>query len=127
MESLEEQLKNKCIHFTGLMNGSCKLGIKYKDVREGPLRFPCVKPEITTCDSRKHHTDEDVRKFIDEIKNSAGHTLNLLFRIKALIKLTQQLQGTISCECGGKAHWTAAAPNGHIWFQCPQCHLTFNE
>lgn len=127
MESLEEQLKNKCIHFTGLMNKSCKVGIKYEDVREGPLRFPCVKPEIKNCDSRQHHSDEDVKKLLDEMLTSAGRTLSLLSRIKAMIASTKDDQGIIRCECGAFANWTAANSNGHIWFRCPSCKITFNE
>lgn len=127
MESLEEQLKNKCIHFTGLMNGSCKLGIKYRDVREGPLRFPCVKPEITTCDSRKHHTDEDVQKLVDELREHGAKTLTLLVRVRSEIEVTQKGHGTIQCECGGKARWSVAGPRRHIWFRCPSCKITFNE
>jgi hypothetical protein len=47
MKSLHEQIANKCIHFNGIMEKTCKAGICYSDVREepgeGPYKFPCLK------------------------------------------------------------------------------------
>ena len=49
-KTLKEQISQRCIHFTGLMNKECKAGVKYADVRfDRPYKLPCLK-QGGTCD-----------------------------------------------------------------------------
>jgi len=48
-----EQIRNWCIHFTGLMNDTCKAGVEYKSVKlehrapDGLHAYPCFRDHDT--------------------------------------------------------------------------------
>lgn len=66
-KSIKEQLENWCVHFNGIQNGSCKIGIPYSDVRiDKPYKFPCLN-QCDTCDKRQMPTPEQVEQEIEEI------------------------------------------------------------
>lgn len=66
---IEEQVANRCIHFTGIQHECCKLGIKYVDIRgeEKPYKFPCMN-KSNNCSSAQFLTPEEVEKEVDKIK-----------------------------------------------------------
>lgn len=45
-QSIEEQIANKCRHFNGIQNDTCKAGIPYATVRDTTTRhLPCFKDD----------------------------------------------------------------------------------
>jgi len=56
--------ENWCRHFNGIHNGVCKVGIRYKDVRDdsSPARFPCFKSDacIERCASVSFLSEEEI-------------------------------------------------------------------
>ena len=68
MKSLREQIACKCIHFNGIMNKSCKVGIRYADVRvDRPYKFPCIQTG-GECSKAQFRTEEEINKELEEIK-----------------------------------------------------------
>lgn len=125
--SLEQQLARKCIHFNGVMNDSCKAGIKYNDVRgEGPMKFPCLQ-NGGFCESAKFPSPEEVKKRLDEIESAESKIIAAYTKIKAHYNKTKELSGTLTCECGGQLKYRVASSNEHIWAKCGDCGISFME
>lgn len=125
--SLHEQLARKCIHFNGVMNDTCKAGIKYADVRIGkPYKFPCLK-QGGECVHAKFRTEEEVNKEVAEMNDQGSKALTAYFNIKSHYEKTKEQSGKIACQCGGELHYAVASVNGHIWAKCYSCGIAFNE
>jgi hypothetical protein len=130
MRSLEEQIANKCIHFSGIMDEVCKAGIKYRNVRvdegNGPYKFPCLK-QGGECAKCEFPTDEQIRKRIEQIDSSCIKAITAMAAIKEHCSKTKEQTGKVTCQCGGELHYTVAQINGHVWAKCKSCGLSFNE
>lgn len=136
MKSLREQIAGKCLHFNGMMNEVCEVGVKYEDVR-GPSRGPaggrliaCFN-ECDTCTRREMPTEADVAARIEEINCSTVNFTKARSAIVAYLgghwkKGMQGSQGCIDCpvcQQPKSLHFTRAGLNGNIHARCktPDC------
>lgn len=130
MKSLKDQLADKCIHFNGVMNNECKVGVKYSDVRvdldEGPYKFPCLK-QAGECACAKFRTEEEVDAAVKEIEESGVKVAVAIEKIRDHFERTKKASGKIACECGGELHYAVALTNGHIRANCNSCKMSFIE
>ncbi len=127
--TLKEQIANKCIHFTGVMNDTCNAGIKYADVRtnDRPYKFPCLC-QGGECASRQLLTEEEVEQEVKEILGIGTHGLIASLAVKAHYEKTKQDHGKIKCPCDQNGELAyAVASNGHIRVHCSTCKLSLME
>ncbi len=133
MNSIEKQITNKCIHFTGLTNKECSVGVKYKDVEvrdSRPIKIPCLKDSLLsggTCIKAEYPTEEEVEKQVAEIMKDNEMQMNAYLVVKQYIEKTGVKLGKVICpSCGGNLHYTQAESNGHIWGNC-KCGIGWME
>lgn len=125
--TLQEQMTSKCIYFNGVMNECCKAGIKYRDVRAGPMMLPCLKSG-GECSKAEFPTEEKARQELDEMLKDSAKVLEVMVLIKDYIKKRGKvLSGSVECSCGGEIQFRVAEANGHIRAMCSTCHLSFME
>lgn len=93
---------NTCVHFTGIQNVQCKLGIRYKSVADphpGVLRLPCLNdPELPTtavCPSCRFPTDTELAAWEQETERH----IQELRALKARLPKSKQF----------------------VWFECHKC------
>lgn len=125
MESVYDQIANKCVHFTGLGNISCNAGLRYEDVKvpnARPVQVPCLKDSILSggsCPRVLFPTKEEVQKEVREIQRGGEMTIKAHRDIKAQILETGFSYGNIVCpSCSGNLHYQSSPDNGHIWANC---------
>ena len=127
MKSLEDQISNRCIHFNGIMNKCCKVGINYDDVKvDKPFKFPCLK-QGGECSHSQFPSPEQVQERIKEISELGERASIAYAAIKAYYNRHKQQHGKIQCDCGGELSYTVAKDNGHIWAKCSKCDISFAE
>lgn len=129
MESLHDQIANRCVHFNGVMEKVCKAGISYRDVRDEtmkPYGFPCLKTG-GMCDKCQFPTEEEVRKEIEEIQIGSSWALSTLLKVKEEIKIGEHGYGSMPCDCGGTIHYSVAEINGHARAACDKCKNSIME
>lgn len=130
MKSLHEQIANKCIHFNGIMEKTCKAGICYADVRdepdEGPYKFPCLK-QGGECKMAEFMTEEQVNNRVEEIESSGVNAMIAMASIKAHYDKTKEESGRIPCKCGGQLSYARSSFNGHFIGGCNSCGISFRE
>lgn len=74
--TLEQQIQARCVHFNGLINERCEIGIEYLSVRDSsrsPYRWPCHKGAgggdcHTVCHRAEFLTDEQAKNEADETR-----------------------------------------------------------
>ena len=129
MKSLKEQLLGRCIHFNGLMNKSCDVGLVYMDVKDRdarPYLFPCLK-QGGICLKAQFMTEDEAEKEANLLEDKGIQSMNARHLILAEIKATGKRNGTIQCPvCNGELHFNKAETNGHIWANC-QCGFGWME
>lgn len=64
-----------CKHYSGLMNDTCKVGVRYKDVKDlvdRPLGYPCFKDKGCTelCSQAVFRTPEEIAEENEKIRES---------------------------------------------------------
>lgn len=77
MKSIKEQIQDRCVHFTGIQYEKCKIGIRYKDVKDEtgtPYKWPCLRDHplgggCKTCDSCQFPTEEEAEREAEVISN----------------------------------------------------------
>ena len=130
MKSLKEQIANKCIHFNGIMNDTCKAGIKYSDVRvdedDGPYKFPCLK-QAGECPHVQFRTAEEIDAYVKSIEDRGNKAMVAVVTVKDHYTKTKEQSGKVPCQCGGYLHYAVASINGHVWAKFNSCGLSFNE
>lgn len=127
MKSLKEQIADKCIHFNGVMNTTCKADIKYADVRvDKPYKFPCLK-QGGECPHAKFRTEEEVNEYLKRIEEDDRKVVGALVAVREHFAKTKERVGKIPCQCGGELQFTVATINNHIWAKCNTCKISFNE
>lgn len=126
--SLEQQIARKCIHFNGIMNKECRIGIKYEDVHgKGPMKFPCLQ-NGGFCEKAEFPSPEAVKARMDEITGNETKAVAAYIKIKAHYEKTKEQSGKIPCTCGtGELSYRVAKTNGHIWAKCSSCGVSFME
>jgi len=132
--SVKDQIGRRCIHFTGLMDKSCKKGIEYdtvKDKTERPFRIPCLRRETLNggnCGHCEFPSKEQVEKKAKEIEEMITKTIGTNIYIKEHARKTGQNYGTLDClECDGKLSYSIAESNGHLHANCNGCDIGFME
>lgn len=132
MKTIQEQIADKCIHFTGLGDSECKAGVNYNDVKvrsTKPLKIPCLKDmNGGSCIACEFPSKEYVEKAVNEINLKIAKTLGSYALIKAQYEKTKEATGKIKCpECGGELHYTVAQINNHIHAKCNGCDMGWIE
>lgn len=128
LKTIREQLLQKCIHFTGVMDKTCKVGVVYQDVKDPdarPFKFPCLQ-QGGHCDRRQFLTADEVEAKVLEIQSWGKKTLVAYMHIKDHHNITKEDVGTLKCECGGELKYSVT-DNGHVRAHCKSCDLGFME
>ena len=130
IERYEERAKFRCVHFNGIQNEVCKVGVKYDDVIVTGVGLPCVcisnrGGEKLPCAQRRYPNAEEVTARNAEIEE-------LIYKAdKAIAAITEDAKakgyrlgsggsGEIDCPvCGdGKLAYRVAGYNGHRHAKC---------
>lgn len=128
MKTLEQQIADKCIHFTGIMDKACKAGVEYDSFGEVKMGvIPCIKGGTATCDKCEYPSAEGVIKQLEEIKKDGTKGLMILLHVKAHHKKNGGNGGVILCCNGDHTLRYSVAPNGHFWVSCETCHVNLME
>ena len=82
-KTLAQQIGNKCRHFNGIMNETCKAGVRYKEVRDSashPYRWPCFQDNGCSerCSSVSYYTPDEVAARVAESKAALDAFLSKL-------------------------------------------------
>lgn len=134
MRSLTEQIARKCVHFSGISEKQCKVGVAYETVRDSttsPYNFACFKENVyIPCEQRCFPTDKAVAAEVAAIEEHSTRTIKAMFAarqdadVKGFGKGSGGF-GEINCPCciGGTLRYSVAAYNGHMHGQCttPDC------
>lgn len=130
MKTLEEQIANKCRHFNGISEKTCKAGVCYDAIADATKsaleRFPCFREgESTPCEKRDFLSEDEVLARVAEIKESTARTMKAMVAAfedaKRLgLKKGKGGTGSIKCPCceGGTLGYSVASINGHLWGKC---------
>lgn len=123
MKTLAEQIAGKCVHFNGLSNDRCKVGIAYEQFRiEGSSMLttsPCFKGGTLHCDKQQFPTEDEV---LDQIRNHEEcweKIKKARAEIVAVTKGQRGRYGSVECpNCDGMLNFSVAKSNGHIHAKC---------
>lgn len=129
MKTLEEQIANRCVHFSGMMNACCAAGIEYaplKDVSVKPYGYPCFKEhEHLPCGQRRFHTPEEVAAEVAEANESFYRTIKAMRAAKRDAAVYgfgkgKGGNGEVKCPCceGGILYYRVSGYNGHMHAKC---------
>jgi hypothetical protein len=132
MKSLYDQKADKCRHFNGTINGTCKAGVAYATVKvsrgEGKgFALPCLKdPEGLHCDKLSFKSHDEITAEIEEVNRRFEN----IGKARAAIvdhcggpwkRGMGGTSGVIDCPaCGGSKtlHFSRAGYNGHVHAGC---------
>lgn len=125
MKSIQEQIASKCIHFTGLGNETCDIGIRYDDVKipnVRPFKIPCLKDSLLSggsCEKVCFPSDEEVEKEVAKIEEESDRVTSIIIKAKEHYKNTDETEGCVECpSCKGKLFYNISTSNGHTWGNC---------
>jgi hypothetical protein len=127
-DQLFDQVKNTCVHFTGISNDTCKAGVVYKDKigEYGFAKIPC-RNKGGHCELCELPTDEVARAEVKATLEAGLKALKVYSRIRKNHTANNELTGKVTCECGGEVAYTMAGRHKHIWAKCNKCEIGFNE
>lgn len=122
-KSLVEQEMNWCAHFNGLMNDTCRAGVRYEDVRErtdaGPFRFPCFRDDNAPhlCDQCRYRTREEAEEKERRVHESlrlwsADLAADICPHCKTPITLYAQVGRSVYADPCGHRLYQGKAPKG---------------
>lgn len=134
MNSLKEQIENRCIHFTGIQNKRCKKNILYADVLDKstkPYKFPCLLRthlQGGCCKQLKLPTEQQVIDELKMIEDLSKPSVLLLVACKDKFKRTGKHTDKINCPtCNTECTFVVAPFNHHVHTQCEKCDITIKE
>lgn len=134
MESLEQQIANKCIHFTGMGNLECLKNVLYENVKikwTKPHKFPCLNNSVFTggkCEHCEFPSEAEIEHQLEEMQRMVNATVGAYSYVAEKIKDTNLLSGKLECpECKGTLRYQKAEINGHIHAECEDCDLGWME
>lgn len=136
--TLAEQIADKCVHFTGTMNKTCRAGVAYAtvEVKHEPMPYkssdgheytasrslPCnhrLNHCGAACASSRFPTPEEVEAEVAKSNREVERVVNSRQAIVDAIEATGQEHGAIDCpSCAGGSLTYRRASNGHIWARC---------
>lgn len=120
----------RCVHFTGIQNDCCKVGLNYRAVVGGDnagwaARLPCVpdsplRKDAATCDKFCAPTPEELAKEDAEDKAAWARMRVVLAGISEWRKKPPRgKQEVVECPaCKGRLHLSQSRINGHIHGHC---------
>ncbi len=134
MKSLEDQVLNQCVHFTGIyVNKTCNAGIAYDEVVDKsskPYRFPCLKEVLFTggsCEKATFPSEEEAKDEVDRMTKSASGSIKALMLVKEYFQKTGERKGKLKCPvCGGQLLFIVAETNNHVRISC-SCGISVME
>lgn len=133
MKSLKEQITGRCIHFNGLRNQSCKIGVNYDDVKikdTTPFKIPCLKDSRLTgghCDKQAFVSEQEAQRQTDKILDRTNQILKVRNVIRKHADEHKIERGVVKCpSCKGDLSYVINN-NGHIWGKCAGCTISFME
>lgn len=131
MASLEEQIRRKCKHFTGIMDPCCKMNVAYKDVRVDtkPFKFPCIDPSVSTCSKREYLSEAEASQKLKDMTEGTSWALTTIVLIRHKYASDKLASSWIECpSCQGRVNYSIAVTvNNHIWATCKGCGKSFRE
>lgn len=136
MKDVQQQIQDRCIHFTGMRNKVCKMNVNYDNVKDkssSPFKIPCLLNTAMSdgninCDLAEFPTAEQAKKEADEAGQSMKYTLKTMQSIREKHKKDKLLVGTVDClKCGNDLNYTIASNNGHIHAACSTCEIGWME
>jgi hypothetical protein len=122
-----------CIHFTGIQNDTCKVGVNYRELAGKPdhgmaLRLPCIslalgeKAEKVTCAKQHRETEPEAaarEAAADAAVERVISVLPIISAFKRTVPKGRGHAGTIECPvCNGTLHVTIAPSNHHASVKC---------
>jgi hypothetical protein len=127
MKSIQDQVSNRCVHFTGIMNKTCKVGVTYESVRFGkPYNFPCLN-QGGECSQCKFPTPDEVKKELDEMEVFSLKAITAHTKVWKHFEDTLERSGQIPCDCGGVLNFNVSSYNDHVRAACSKCKLSIQE
>lgn len=135
MKTLYEQIDCHCVHFSGLSNATCKVGVNYQSLRDkerkGYAQYPCWREGADlSCDQRRFPTPAEVQAKVDAIEQSFERS-NAAVRVcredaqRRGFKKGNGGAAEIGCPVcrTGMLHYSVAGYNGHLHGRCdmPGC------
>jgi hypothetical protein len=121
-KSLREQKANRCAHFNGVQNGTCKAGIAYPTGK-----LPCLRDmgEHIDCPQRRWLTDEEIEESLRETEAAMQRMFAGLAAVAADaehrgLKKGNGGRGEVGCPVcnSGTIHYSVASYNGHRHAKC---------
>lgn len=131
-KSLAEQKRDKCVHFTGIMNDECAAGVNYESVRVDGCGLPCLRGDSRIsggdnlpCDKRHWPTEEEVQAMVDESNRRMKIALSGVAAVvedaaKRGLGKRNGGRGEVDCPVcdGGTIHYSVSGFNGHRHAKC---------
>lgn len=128
MKTLEQQISDECVHFTGIMSKVCKAGVEYDSF--GTVKFnviPCIKGGSASCDKCRYPSPEEVKEEIERINKGSVRAIKVMIAVKDHVKKTGTKSGEITCPHGDHKLSYAIAYNGHARIVCKVCEISMQE
>lgn len=124
MKTIEQQISNRCVHFTGVQKKTCKAGVEYSRFFGSP--FPCFRDESEKakahCDLVRFPTEQEVTAEVE------GQLVRHCRAVKAAHQdakskgLVRGKGGQSELACPvcetGIIKYSVASVNGHMWARC---------
>lgn len=121
-----------CIHWTGVQNDCCKLGINYQELvggnRDGmAFKLPCLTLSTSHIEDAKVSCDKYQEPTAAQIDEENAEFEAVMDRMKKVMPVVAEWrkkspigkQEVIECPaCQGRLHLSQAACNGHVWGKC---------
>lgn len=116
-----QKRQERCIHFTGVSNETCKAGCSYKKLIGSLPCLPWLNLQKAKCDKYQAPTPEQVAEEEAHIQSLIDRMMKagpLIKRIKTQHK-GKSWSGVEECPvCKGRLHMSHAAYNGHVHGRC---------
>lgn len=131
MESLKEQLMNRCVHFNGLGNKICEAEVVYDEVKDfstSPYKVPCFASGQLhggkNCRHVKYFLETEAIDEANKIETNFKNTIIARGAVVRHYRTTNKFSDVIVCPvCSGKLSYSVAPSNEHVWMKCNGCDI----
>ncbi len=124
--TVKEQIANKCIHFTGLIDHECRKGITYPRDQKPYLSYlPCFKVNNIQCEKQHFPTAQEQEAILQEYAEAFTFGMKAIKAVNDNFKQHGQRFGTMPCvtpECKGQMEFRIAELNNHVHCWCAACN-----